>query len=121
MINKKRQVILQILGEGGELTLIGENTSKGWTYTLAIVDQTLAFIEEGGEISGNCGTASTWRGALKLLDTYPWHMLSAVHVHPDFAERILRAASSRLAKEKSSHAESRLRRWQEKCRQPEAE
>ncbi|PKL77855.1 MAG: hypothetical protein CVV27_04415 [Candidatus Melainabacteria bacterium HGW-Melainabacteria-1] len=121
MTNKKRQVILQILGEGGELTLIGDNTSKGWMYTLAIVDQTLTFIEEGGEMSGICGTASTWRGALKLMDIYPWHMLSAVHVHPEFAGRILRAACARLAKKNSSHAESRLRRWQEKCRRPEAE
>jgi hypothetical protein len=121
MTNKMRQVILQILGEGGELTLIGENTPKGWTYTLAIVDQTLTFIEEGGEISGIRGTAKTWRGALKLLDIFPWHMLSVVHVHPEFAERILQAASARLANEKSSHAESRLRRWQENCRQPEGE
>ena len=72
-------------------------------------------------VSDGLCLAKTWRGALMLLDIFPWHMLSVVHVHPEFAERTLRAASARLAKEKSSHAESRLRRWQEKCRRPEAE
>ena len=70
MTNKKRQVILQILGEGGELTLIGENTSKGWTFTIAIVDQTLTFIEEGGEISGITVAAGPGVRHLRLLEAH---------------------------------------------------
>ncbi len=119
MNKQKRKVILEIGAEGGSLTLLETETPEGRHFEVAIVDQTLEWIEEGGVIDRVVGTSETWQGALEVLDTYPWHMLYPLHVLPEFAGRILEAAEARLAKEQSVHAGSRLIRWREKCRQPQ--
>lgn len=117
MGSSQKVTVLQVGGEGGGLTLVGMQTERGWEYLLERADQTLTFIGEGEEINGIVGTCGTWRGALKRLDSYPWHMLFPLHVHPDFSARIWRAAKRRLACEPSSHALRRLERWREVCNQ----
>lgn len=116
MNNRVREVIVEVGAEGGRLTVIGERTPFGWSFVLATVDQTLVLIDEGGEVRGTRGKASTWRAALKLLDAYPWYRLYPLHVHPQFAAGILRAVKRRLARENSAHEERQLEDWMERCR-----
>lgn len=116
MNNSLREVIVEVGAEGGILTVIGERTPFGWSFILATVDQSLVLIDEGGEVRATRGKASAWRGALKLLDAYPWHRLYPLHVHPEFAGRILRAVKLRLARENLEYSERQLEEWMERCR-----
>ncbi len=115
MSNEAMHLVVEIGGEGGSLSLFAGECSAMPAYVLSIVDQSLLFIGEGDEIKGERGRATTWRGALKLLDTYPWHMLVPLQVRPEYRKRILSAVTRRLAKERSPHAESRLERWRTVC------
>lgn len=119
MDKQKHTVVLEIGGEGGSVTLFETETPQGRQFTVAIVDDTLHLIEEGERIERVVGASKTWRGALKHLDTYPWHMLYPLQIHADYADRLLKAAEARLAREQSSHGERQRKRWREKCRQPE--
>lgn len=114
MSDEKMHLVVEILGEGGSLTLFASTSGKP-NYVLAIVDQSLAFIGEGEEIKGERGRAKTWRGALKLLDNYPWHKLYPEQVAPEYRKRILAAALRRLEKESASYAKNRVTSWREVC------
>lgn len=115
MSHGKMRLIVKVGAEGGSLSLFASESHAVPEYVLAINDQTLLFIDEGGVIEGERGRATSLRGALKLLDQYPWHMLFPLQVHPEYQERILNAVKRRLAKEKSMHAISRLDRWWDVC------
>lgn len=115
MSQGKMHLVVEIGGEGGSLSLFASESSAEADYVLAIVDHSLSFIDEGGVIEGEQGRATSWPGALKLLDQYPWHMLYPLQVNPEYRERILDAVARRLAKERSAHAGGRLERWQEVC------
>ena len=38
---------------------------------------------------------SSWRGALQLMDRYPWPHLTPLRVHPEFAARVWDAVERR--------------------------
>ena len=76
--------ILEILAEGGSLTLVGRQTNAVWRYGL--LKNELALTDEGGGLSET--PAETWEDALRLLERYPWRRLHTHYVHPDFAERV---------------------------------
>jgi hypothetical protein len=103
------EIVLQVGAEGGCITLAVRRKAEETVYGLAIVDQTLEWIGEGDEISGSRGKAKTWRGALKLLDRYPWAHLYPLAVHPDFAAKVLQAVKRRLGKEGDQYKWSRWR------------
>ena len=115
MSHGKMHLVVEVGAEGGSLSLFASESLVVPEYVLTLVDQTLLFIDEGGVIEGERGRATSWRGALKLLDQYPWHMLYPLQVHPEFQKRILSAVMRRLTKEKSMHAGSRLERWRDVC------
>ena len=74
MSHGKMHLVVEVGAEGGSLSLFASESLVVPEYVLTIVDQTLLFIDEGGVIEGERGRATSWRGALKLLDQYPWHM-----------------------------------------------
>ncbi len=115
MSHEAMHLVVEIGGEGGSLSLFASESHAMPEYVLSIVDQSLLFIDEGGVIEGERGRATSWRGALKLLDRYPWHMLYPVQVRPEYWKRILDAVTRRLAKERSSYAGSRLEKWRAVC------
>ncbi|MCM8623104.1 hypothetical protein ACCUM_3190 [Candidatus Accumulibacter phosphatis] len=63
-------MVVEVGAEGGSLSLFASESLVVPEYVLTIVDQTLLFIDEGGVIEGERGRATSWRGALKLLDQY---------------------------------------------------
>src|SRR5438045_3541698 len=81
--------ILELLAEGGSLTLYGDRDGEQWTYTL-VTDES-ALEDDGGGVSNR--SASTWDDAVALLDRYPWRQLHVAHVDPAFTERVERARS----------------------------
>jgi hypothetical protein len=120
MNREKMHVVVEIGGEGGSLKLFASAPPAAPNYVLAITDQSLLLIGEGEVIEGERGRATSWRGALKLLDKYPWHQLYPLYVHPDYLKRILAAVRRRLARRGPAHIRYRLQEWRE-ASQAEAE
>jgi hypothetical protein len=50
---------------------------------------------EGLQPQAMSATVSSLQEALRLLDRYPWHMLSPLVLHPDCREMILKAIEDR--------------------------
>lgn len=104
-------VILKVLAEGGGLDLYGHLNSDGvWQFSRDVNDS----ISEEPAISHASKLVDTWRGALKLLDKYPWHLLYPHEVHPEFAERIWQAYERRWKKTVDDRERYRDR-WQYVC------
>ncbi len=115
MSHETMQLVIKIGGEGGSLSLFACESQTKPRYVLAIVDQSLLIIGEGDVIEGERGKATSWRGALRLLDRYPWGMLYPLKVHPDYRDRVLNAVKRRLAKRDEWYAERSLERWRAVC------
>jgi hypothetical protein len=120
MSREKMHVVVEIGGEGGSLKLFASASPAAPNYVLAITDQSLLLIGEGEVIEGERGRAASWRGALKLLDRYPWSELYPLHVHPDYLKRVLDAVKRRLARNDPAYIRYRLQKWRE-ATQAEAE
>jgi hypothetical protein len=93
--------ILTIMGEGGGAGLKARWHVDGWQFICEFADQTVE-------------TAATWRAALKLLDTYPWHQLYPDEVHPEFADKVWRAYQHRCNKVDGANPHSR-NDWEVAC------
>ena len=106
------EIILRVGADLGDLTLLGRRTASGWVFIRRVVDQSPLILDEA-QIEHDSEVADSWRGALRLLDRYPWHMLAPLQVHPEFAGRVFEAAAERLEKEWQSG--SRRERWAELC------
>lgn len=92
------ETIVQILGEGGDITLSGRRTASGWQFTRASRDALLAMIgEDAGEASREESPwVDSWEEGLALLDQYRWAGLYPGTVHPEFAAAVLKAVDQRL-------------------------
>ncbi len=84
------EVVLKVGGEGGSVALYGLRSTTDWQFSLDLIDPAAA---SSGQIpdSGVGIVVSSWPDALKLLDTYPWHRLTPILVHPEFRADILDA------------------------------
>ncbi len=107
------EIILQVGAEGGDLSLYGRRTPSGWEFMREVVDQTAAMLGEQ-TIQHQSETVTTIDEALHLLDTYPWHRLYPLKVHPEFSVLILEAARARINKEGGSALRG-LERWERVC------
>ena len=107
-----REVILQVVAEGGSYTLYGVRTRTGWKYDINVVDQTPVFMDEQ-EILRTKAHGGSVDAALSALPPY-WPMLAPVKVHPEFRSRILRCAEERLG-DRDHRRERVLDRWREAC------
>ncbi len=98
--------------EGGSITLFGVRSPRGWLYSRSVDDWTPELIDEE-RIEHDSNVVDSWEAALGLLDRYPWHLLSPLHVHPEFRRQILAAARKRF--ESSGDPMSRMDKWHELC------
>jgi hypothetical protein len=95
----ENEVIVEIGGEGGSITLYGRRTESGWLFSRKVIDQTpLLLPEEFPEgIQHKSSVVDSWEEALKLLDQYPWHRLYPLRVHPEFRQKIWVEVQRRLS------------------------
>ena len=96
MNNSSWQTILDVGCEGGCIILQGRKRSNNWSFKLSTNESSLSLFaakeDLHGELKTISQTVSSWKKALKLLNTYPsWPTLYAVSTHPDFADRIMAA------------------------------
>ena len=102
------QAIVQVGGEGGSLTLYGVQSPAGWRFCASTSEAALYDEDDVGEGDGQSyspralGTGrswvTSWRSALKQLDTYPWPQLYPMAVHPEFSVRVFNALQLREKK-----------------------
>lgn len=110
---KQNEVILEVAGEGGGLTIYGIRQDSGWLFSRQVIDQTAILLDEP-EIRHESVTVTTWPDALALLDRYPWPRLYPMVAHPDFRQAILSAVIERLDPQ-CAHSENCIERWRELC------
>jgi hypothetical protein len=84
MTSDPKVKILELLAEGGSLTVMGQRTGVSWRYAIIVDETTLA--EEGGGV--NEMPLATWDEVIAKLERYHWRKLHTHFVHPEFAERI---------------------------------
>lgn len=106
------EVILRVGAEGGDVTLYGVKTERGWRFSRTLVDQTPGLIDEPA-IAHETGLVTTWDEALALIDRYPWQHLVPVVMHPEFASRV-RVALEARTREKGRRPR-READWQTLC------
>jgi hypothetical protein len=108
------EIIVKVGAEGGNLTLYGVRTGKGWIFSRNVIDQSLLLLTEGPEIRHTSETVDSWPEALKLLDEYPWHRLSPREVHQEFKQAVFVGVVERFQRE-GEQSPSRLDRWKYRC------
>ena len=76
--------ILELLAEGGSLTVLGRQVGDAWRYV--IIANAPALAEKA---SGPTTTPlATWEEVLEKLEGYEWRKLRMRFLHPDFAKRV---------------------------------
>jgi hypothetical protein len=98
------EVIVKVGAEGGSWTLVGIKAVNGWRFRAirneaALYDLLSEEDREGLEFRHESDWVETWESALSLFDTYPWHLLRPLHVHPDFRLRTWTAVQDRCRKD----------------------
>ena len=109
--------ILVVCAEGGGIALKGRWVGGSWQFIREVVDQTPEMIDERIDeqaIHHTSPVADSWRGALKLMDRYPWQRFVAAEVHPEFAERIWQAYERRWSPSERQYERYRDR-WEIAC------
>ena len=67
----------------------------------------LAEDEDQREIRRVSKTVESWDDALALLDQQGWLHLDAIHVHPEFRERVLKVVVERLGTDPKNARQAR--------------
>ena len=111
---ERNEVIVQIGGEGGDLTIYGVRTHAGWRFSQEVVDQSSLMLD-GTTIQHASDVVDTWEEVLGLLGRYPWHRLYPLQVHPEFKERVLEAAKARYQADSIPDQYGGLKKWIEVC------
>jgi len=110
---KSNEVIMQIGGEGGDLTIYGIRTATGWRFSREVVDQSSLMLD-GTTIQHSSEVVDTWKDAIGLLDRYQWHRLYPLQVHPEFKEQVLELVKVRYKADNIPEHHG-LRKWIEVC------
>jgi hypothetical protein len=90
-------LILEVLAEGGSITLKGLHRDGEWRYVVFVNE--CALDDEGGELSEI--PYGTWDEAARRLERYPWPRMHIEYVHPDFASRTKELAERHPRKRES--------------------
>ena len=120
-----KEVVLEIGGEGGSLTIFGICDPRcGWRFTTVRDETTLRDMlpedeQEGLEFYERSGYVASLVEALGLLDRYPWHKLSPQQVHPEFRQRIFDVVVSRFEAEGEDRW-GQLSNWRKVCGMPDS-
>jgi len=113
------EIIVEVGGEGGSISLLGRREGKGFVFAMASKDSTADFLAVEDRVGlkpthGLSGAVESWAAALRLLDRYPWARLYPLSIHPEFKQKIWVAARKRL-KDGDEYSLAALRRWKELC------
>jgi hypothetical protein len=114
------EVILDVGGEGGALTIEGTRTANGWHFRAirneyALSDFLSGEDRDGFEFWSGSGWLASWDRALSLFDKYPWHRLYPVQVHPDFRRQVWAAVEERYRTDKRGAGFGSPDRWRRLC------
>lgn len=88
------EMVLKVVAEGGSLKLLRARRSDGTeVFTTVLNEVALYDMLSDDELEGMGGPiktdmATTFDGALELLDRYQWAWLHPWFVHPDFGARV---------------------------------
>ncbi len=119
------EVVVTVAAEGGSLTLYRRTLRSGEIEFFTLLNQAMLteMIEgldgpgTGGEPFIESPKASTFKGGLRLMDASPfWPRLYPMKLHPEFSERLYRAAVRRLIRDlKDDHEtlDGLRRRWRD--------
>ena len=90
-----QQAVLRVGCDGGDLTLWGHLSPKGWMFRVGIDESGVLDMtdEDVPEEVRECMRSDSpwefnWRGALKQIDRYPWQFMYPLEVHRDFRRRV---------------------------------
>lgn len=108
------EVILDLVAEGGGVTLYGIRTDAGWVFSTELIDHTGSMLGDP-PIQHESKVVSSWAEALKLFDHYPWHMFAPLVVHEEFKDQVFAAVLPRFDSEPEIRRDRRLPRWKEAC------
>jgi len=68
----KCEVIVEVLAEGGSITLYGIRNGPGWIFARSVNDFTPELVDED-TILHKSARVESWGAALGLLDKYRWY------------------------------------------------
>jgi hypothetical protein len=126
----REDVILQIAGEGGGITILGRQKAdgSGWEFARKMASDNW-LLHEGGETPNPeykqppLEWAGSWNEAIEQIDRYPWAMLIPLEVHPEFKEDLLVEVTRRLTSDHPKYVWSpkqskkrAMERWLSMCR-----
>jgi hypothetical protein len=97
------EIIVQVGIEGGDLTLCGTRTDRGWLFSLKTYDCTPLLLDEeeaGPPAEHRSSPVNSWADAVALLDQYRWATFHPLAVHPEFRKQVWDEVQKR-----------QLRRW----------
>jgi hypothetical protein len=91
------EIVLEILAEGGSLTILRERIlGKGWQFLVKLNETTLFHMlseedQQGMRVEDFARTeyAHTFEEALRQIDKYKWFRLTPGEVHPEFLDAVL--------------------------------
>lgn len=93
--------VLYLLAEGGSLTVVARADSQP-EYAVWLEDQSFCFVDEGEAITTN-SPWTTFEGAIRILDRYPWRKLYPRYIDLDHLERVLATVESDSAALSQQH------------------
>jgi hypothetical protein len=109
----KSEIIVEVLAEGGSISLIGMRHGRGWTFSRSVDESATYDLIGEMPIFDKSAEVDSWEGALRLLDKYPWQTLYPSKVHPEFRARVWIALHERLAGDEEKLL--KLERWRNLC------
>lgn len=111
-MNAKWEKLLEILAEGGSISVLGNKSSGGnWTFALVRDETTLAQLIDDTlpEDTYLETSADSWDSLLDMIDRYPWVKLYPKTVHTEFRKKLLAAVIARTSDPWI------LERWEDAC------
>ena len=76
--------ILELVAEGGSLTVLGRQVGGTWRYV--IIANAPALAEQAGGARET--PLATWDEVIEKLEGYEWRKLRMRFLHPEFAKRV---------------------------------
>ncbi|TSI08307.1 PD-(D/E)XK nuclease family protein [Lysinibacillus sp. BW-2-10] len=105
----KSETIIELLGEGGSITLHGLQVNNEWFFTLNRNELTLkeSLDEDVSLYLSNSGYVKGFQAGIELLDQYPWTRLHPENINPHFAKDLYKEVTKRI----SERDRNRLSTW----------